>query len=334
MSSNGLIPQDVYLSFFMFTTNLKPHDHEYRKRVLKHIKELTQMGYTGFEFPIAPSNNTNYSQEIQDYANLRRFLDDEGFSDVSIATNVGATPSCDPSSFDRGQRKEALEYLKARVDITAALRGEVMMGPIVVPYGAFLKDGNTPIWSDQLQGELARRYANAQPILQELGDYAEDKNVKLAIEPITHWETPGPNKLSQVLDFLEGVSNPQVGVVIDTAHEILDGEGPEIFAAQVAQLANERRLHYVQVSAPDRGAVHTSWIPWESLFKPILAVYNGPVAIEVFNAIPDFLDSLRLSRRKFWIPGEDEENQYPSAYEIAQEAIDITRKKLTHIYNL
>ncbi len=164
MNDNMLIPQDVYLSFFMFTTNLKPHDHEYRKRVLKHIKELTQMGYTGFEFPIAPSNNTDYSQEIQDYANLRRFLDDEGFRDVAITTNVGATPSCDPSSFDPGQRKEALEYLKARVDITAALRGEVMMGPIVVPYGAFLKDGNTPIWSDRLQWELARRYANAQPI--------------------------------------------------------------------------------------------------------------------------------------------------------------------------
>lgn len=315
----------------MFTTNLKPHDHEYRKRVLKHIKELTQIGYAGFEFPIAPTDNSDYSQEIQDYANLRRFLDDEGFSDVNITTNVGATPSCDPSSFDSEQRQKALAYLKARVDITAELRGKVMMGPIVVPYGAFLQDGNTSIWSDQLQSELVRRYANAQPILQELGEYAADRNVKLAIEPITHWETPGPNKLSQVLEFLDGVSNPQVGVVIDSAHEILDGEGPEIFAAQVRQLADDQRLHYVQVSAPDRGAVHTSWIPWESLFKPILEVYNGPVAIEVFNAIPEFLDSLRLSRRKFWIPGEDPENPYPSAYDIAKEAIDITRQKFTHI---
>jgi sugar phosphate isomerase/epimerase len=134
-----------------------------------------------------------------------------------------------------------------------------------------------------------------------------------------------------VIEFLEGVSSKQVGVVIDSSHEVLDGEGPEIFEKQVKQLAGEGRLHYVQVSPPDRGAVHTSWIPWESLFKPILEVYTGPIAIEIFNAIPEFLNSLRLTRRKFWIPGEDPENQYPSAYKIAEEAINFTRKELDKI---
>jgi sugar phosphate isomerase/epimerase len=201
------------------------------------------------------------------------------------------------------------------------------MGPLIVPYGYF----NNSTWSDQLQDELAVRYTNAQPILNELGIYAEEKKVKVAIEPITHWETPGPNKLSQLIEFLKKVESKQVGVVIDSAHEILDGDGPEIFGEQVTWLADENRLHYVQVSPPDRGAVHTSWIPWESLFKPILQVYNGPMAIEIFNAIPEFRESLRLTRRKFWIPGEDTENEYPNAYDIAKDAIDITREKLGQI---
>ncbi|HEY9298358.1 MAG TPA: sugar phosphate isomerase/epimerase, partial [Phormidium sp.] len=127
------------------------------------------------------------------------------------------------------------------------------------------------------------------------------------------------------------VESKQVGVVIDSAHEILDGDGPEIFQEQVTWLADQGRLHYVQVSPPDRGAVHTSWIPWDSLFEPILQVYNGPMAIEIFNAIPEFRESLRLTRRKFWIPGEDTENEYPSAYDIARDAIGITRKKLGQI---
>jgi D-psicose/D-tagatose/L-ribulose 3-epimerase len=331
MSDKMLVDRDIYLSFFMFTTNLKPHDSEYTKVVIQHMKKLKELGYTGFEFPIAPpppQEPTNYLQEIENYANLRCAMDDEGLSAVAIATNVGTTPTFDPSSDSPEVQKEALEYLKARVDITAALRGEIMMGPLIVPYGYF----NNSIWSDELQDKLVGRYANAEPILQKLGQYAEQKKVKVAIEPITHWETPAPNKLSQLIEFLKKVESKQVGVVIDSAHEILDGDGPEIFEEQVSWLAGEGRLHYVQVSPPDRGAVHTSWIPWESLFKPILEVYNGPMAIEIFNAIPDFLNSLRLTRRKFWIPEEDEpKDEYPSAYKIAKDAIETTREKLGQI---
>lgn len=331
MTNQPLLP-DIYLSFFMFTTNLKPGDLDYRKAIVKHIKKLREFGYTGFEFPIAPGETKNYAKDIDDYRNLRSYMDEQGLEEVKITTNVGATRTFDPSSPYPEQQKEAFEYLKSRVDITAALGGEIMMGPIVIPYGVFpVTDFNAPIWSDQLQEHLKLRYANAQPILDQLGQYAASENVKLAIEPITHWETPGPNKLSQLIEFLDGVSSKQVGVVIDSAHEILDGDGPEIFKIQVNYLAQAGRLHYIQVSPPDRGAVHTSWLPWQSFLEPILQVYDGPIAIEIFNAIPAFINSLRFTRRKFWIPGEDPENQYPSAYEIANKAIQSTLKKLNII---
>ena len=331
MSTPSSLP-DIYLSFFMFTTDMKPDDAAYRDLVVEHIKQLTAFGYSGFEFPIAPTYGQDYTQDIQNYRDLRNYLDSQGLESVKIATNVGATRTFDPSSPYPQQRSEALRYLKSRVDITAALGGEIMMGPIVIPYGVFpTTDFNDPIWSDRLQELLKVRYQTAQPILNQLGIYAADKNVKLAIEPITHWETPGPNKLSQLIDFLAGVESKQVGVVIDSAHETLDGDGPEIFKTQVAELAKQERLHYIQVSPPDRGAVHTSWIPWQAFLEPILEVYSGPVAVEIFNAIPAFLSSLRLSRRKFWIPGEDETNSYPSAYQIADAAIQATQRELKQI---
>ena len=334
MNNPSSLP-DIYLSFFMFTTDMKPDNLAYRDMVVAHIKKLTTFGYTGFEFPIAPTYSQDYERDIQNYRDLRHYLDSQGLVDVKIATNVGATRTFDPSSPYPQQREEALEYLKSRVDITAALRGEIMMGPIVIPYGVFpTTDFNEPIWSDRLQEELAVRYQTARPILNELGKYAKGKNVKLAIEPITHWETPGPNKLSQLMDFLAGVESKQVGVVIDSAHETLDGDGPEIFKTQVAELARQERLHYVQVSPPDRGAVHTSWISWQSFLEPILEVYQGPIAIEIFNAIPALVDLVRLSRRKFWIPGEDEANSYPSAYDIADKAVYKTQQELKKILSL
>lgn len=338
-TSPSLSQRDIYLSFFMFTTDLKPDNSDYRETVVKHIKKLQSFGYTGFEFPIAPPppGTTKYAEDdLTNYTELRSYLDSEGLTEVKISTNVGATPSFDPSSPDPDKRQEALDYLKSRVDITAALRGNIMMGPIVIPYGLFPVTESTgqPIWSDQLQDYLKVRYANAQPILNQLGEYAKSKNVKLAIEPITHWETSGPNKLSQLIEFLKGVSSEQVGVVIDSAHETLDGDGPEIFKKQVNDLAQQKRLHYIQVSPPDRGAIHTSWLPWQSFLEPILKVYHGPIAVEIFNAIPAFTNSLRLTRRKFWIPGEDEDNdKYPSAYDIAELAIKATRQKILETIN-
>jgi D-psicose/D-tagatose/L-ribulose 3-epimerase len=334
MSKKVLGKKDIFLSFFMFTIDVKPSDLEYRKVLIKHMKELKALGYNGFELPIAANEGAkSFSQEIDEYSKFRYFLNEQGLENVQIATNVGTTSTFNPSSSDPKQREKALEYLKSRVDITAALGGKIMMGPLVIPYGIFpLTNAGNPIWSDQLQDYLETCYSNAQPILNQLGEYAEPKNVKLAIEPITHWETPGINKLSQLIKFLKGVSSKQVGVVIDSSHEILDGDGPEVFAEQVKQIADEGRLHYVQVSPPDRGAVHTSWIPWQSFLEPIMAVYDGPIAVEIFNAIPAFLNSLRLSRRKFWIPGEDKANQYPSAYEIAKKAIDTTQRELSKIH--
>ncbi len=331
MSNPSSLP-DIYLSFFMFTTDMKPDDLAYRNIVVDHIRKLTTFGYSGFEFPIAPTYSQDYDQDIQNYRDLRHYLDSQGLTNVKIATNVGATRTFDPSSPYPQQQQQALEYLKSRVDITAALRGEIMMGPIVIPYGVFpTTDFNDPIWSDRLEDQLAVRYQTAQPILNKLGSYAAGKNVKLAIEPITHWETPGPNKLSQLIDFLAGVESKQVGVVIDSAHETLDGDGPEIFKTQVAELAQQERFHYVQVSPPDRGAIHTSWLPWQPFLEPILQVYQGPISVEIFNAIPAFLNSLRLSRRKFWIPGEDVNNSYPNAYEIADKAIQATQRELKKI---
>ncbi|MEA5470604.1 sugar phosphate isomerase/epimerase family protein [Spirulina sp. 06S082] len=332
MSTSPSLP-DIYLSFFMFTTDMQPDNLAYRQTVVERIQQLQTFGYRGFEFPIAPPSNTpNYSKDLADYTGLRAYLDSKGLGEVKISTNVGATRTFDPSSPYLQQREKALEYLKSRVDITAALRGQIMMGPIVIPYGVFpTTDFNEPIWSDRLQDLLAVRYQAAQPILNELGEYATGKNVKLAIEPITHWETPGPNKLSQLMDFLKGVESKQVGVVIDSAHETLDGEGPEIFKTQVAELASEGRLHYVQVSPPDRGALHTSWLSWQSFLEPILRVYQGPIAVEIFNAIPAFANSLRLTRRKFWIPGEDAPNSYPNAYDIADAAIQKTQQKIKKV---
>ena len=131
------------------------------------------------------------------------------------------------------------------------------------------------------------------------------------------------------MEFLDGVDTNQVGVCIDSAHVMLAGGSPASFAASVRAAAEAGRIHYVHVSAPDRGAVHESWVPWQQFLGPLLPVYDGPLLLETFNAITPFLKPLQLTRAKFWVPGEDEPVAgVPDAYTIAREAISALRGEL------
>jgi sugar phosphate isomerase/epimerase len=325
--------RDIYFSFFMFTANLRPDDRAYTKIVVQHMKELRQLGYVGFDLPIAPTDTRDHRAEVESYVGVKRALDEAGLDDVAFTTNVAATRTFDPSSVYEQQREVALAYLKSRVEITAALGGSIMAGPIIFPYNVFpTTDANEPIWSDALQDWVVPRYAHAQPVIDELGEYAETKNVRLAIEPVDHWETPAPNMVADVVGFLDGVRSPQVGVCIDSAHVVLGSDGPSAFERDVARVAQAGRLNYVHISAPDRGAVKDSWIPWSLFLEPVLAGYDGPLLVETFNAVPAFLSSLHLTRRKFWIPGEDPPDaSRPGAYAVAGEAIAAVRQALSEL---
>jgi len=322
--------RDLYFSFFMFTADLRPGDRLAAEATVRHVEKLLELGYTGFDLPIAPTATHDHAAEVERYAVLKRALDAAGFADVEFTTNVGATRTFDPASPYAEQRDVALAYLKSRVDITELLGGSTMAGPIVFPYGMYpATDFGEPIWSDALQDWTAPGYRNAQPVLQELGEYARARNVKLAIEPVDHWETAAPNTVGQVLDFLDGVESRQVGVCIDSAHVVLGGDGPVAFRDQAQRAADGQRLHSIHVSPPDRGALRDSWIPWRAFLESILPHYDGPLLVETFNAVPPFVSSLRLTRRKFWIPGEDEPVAgVPDAYTVAGEAMAAVRGEL------
>ncbi|MFI9426240.1 sugar phosphate isomerase/epimerase family protein [Streptomyces achromogenes] len=314
--------RDIYLSFFMFTVNLHPDDPKYTEVIVRHMRKLQEIGYAGFDLPVFPNGTGDPQADVLHYEKLRKALDEAGLENVGLTTNVATTPACDPTSPDPEKREAALAYLKSRVDITAALRGTIMAGPVLFPYNVFPTLNGVPLWSDALQDWLRPRYDIARPLFDRLGAYAEEKGVRVAIEPVDHWETPAPNMVRDVLDFLTGVQGPHIGVCVDSSHVVLGSSGPEAYRRDIRDAAEQRRLHYVQVSPPDRGEVADSWIPWREFLEPILPEYDGPLLIEVFNAIPAFLDSLRLTRRKFWIPGEDEPVAgVPSAYEVAEDAI-------------
>ncbi|GAA2705884.1 sugar phosphate isomerase/epimerase family protein [Actinoplanes palleronii] len=329
----------IYFSFFMFTADLRPDDADYTRTLIGHLTALTEIGYDGFDVHIAPPPaGADPHLELNSYVHLRKALDEAGLQDTKFTTNVGTTRTFDITSPYEEQRRQALAYLKSRVDITRVLGGEsIMSGPFLYPYGVFpLTDLGEQIWSDDLQEWMTPRYEAARPVFQELAEYASRKQVRLAIEPVKSWETPPPNMVSEVLDFLDTVEDAPGslpgGVTVDTAQVLMESQGPEVFKRNVARATRQNRLFYVHISAPDRGAVRDSWIPWELMLGELAPVYHGPYLIEVFNAVPPFVSSMRMARRRFWRPGEDTpEPHRPSAYDVARDALATFREHLAAV---
>ncbi|WP_345560309.1 sugar phosphate isomerase/epimerase family protein [Streptomyces plumbiresistens] len=315
----------------MFTADLRPQDTQYSRILINHLKALTDLGYDGFDVHIAAQPTTvDHKIEVDRYIGLRKAFEQAGLGEAKFTTNVGTTRTFDPTSPYEEQRRQALSYLKSRVDITRVLGGDsIMSGPFISPYGVFpLTDTDEPIWSDALQDWMKPRYDAARSVFEELLEYAAAREVRLAVEPVKNWETPPPNMVSEVLDFLESLEHPQGGVAIDTAQVLMESQGPSAFKENVARAARQNRLHYVHISAPDRGAVKDSWIPWDVISHEIEPVYRGPYLIEVFNAIPPFDSSMRMARRRFWRPGEDDPVPgRDSAYDVAAAALEELREQ-------
>ncbi|MFF1725441.1 sugar phosphate isomerase/epimerase family protein [Streptomyces sviceus] len=326
---NTTLGRDVFFSFFMFTADLRPQDTRYTRTLVNHLKALTDMGYDGFDVHIADRPTTvDHKLEVDGYLGLKKAFERAGLGEVKFTTNVGTTRTFDPTSPYEEQRRQALSYLKSRVEITRVLGGDsIMSGPFLYPYGVFpVTDSDEPIWSDALQDWMKPRYDAARSVFEDLLEYAAAREVKLAVEPVKSWETPPPNMVSEVLDFLEGLEHAQGGVTIDTAQVVMESQGPSVFRENVARAVRQDRLYYVHLSAPDRGAVKDSWIPWDIVAHEIEPVYRGPYLIEVFNAIPPFDRSMRMARRRFWRPGEDEAVPgRDSAYDVARDALDELR---------
>ncbi|OIK07693.1 sugar phosphate isomerase/epimerase family protein [Streptomyces monashensis] len=329
---NETSERDVFFSFFMFTADLRPQDSRYTAVLINHLKALTDMGYDGFDLHIAPQPETvDHKLETDSYVALKKAFDQAGLKDVKFTTNVGTTRTFDPTSPYEEQRRRALSYLTSRVDITRILGGDsIMSGPFLYPYGVFpATDADEPLWSDALQDWMKSRYRAARSVFEDLAEYAAAREVKLAIEPVKSWETPPPNMVSEALDFLDGLEHTHAGVTIDTAQVVMESQGPSVFKDNVARAARQNRLHYVHISAPDRGAVKDSWIPWDIVLNEVEPVYRGPYLVEVFNAIPPFVSSMRMARRRFWRPGEDDPVPgVDSAYDVARAALEELREQI------
>jgi sugar phosphate isomerase/epimerase len=183
------------------------------------------------------------------------------------------------TAVDPQERAAALDDNRRAIDEAATLGTDTLV----------LVSGGLPPGSKDLHG-ARERIADA---LGELGPYAEDRGVRLAIEPLHPMFASDRcvvSTLAQALDLAERFPSQQVGVTVDTYHIWWDDTAP----AQIARAGASGRIHTFQLAdwttpLPEgvltgRGQIGDGAIDmreWKGYVEA--AGYTGPIEVELFN---------------------------------------------------
>jgi D-psicose/D-tagatose/L-ribulose 3-epimerase len=128
--------------------------------------------------------------------------------------------------------------------------------------------------------ERAKQFNLAVETLKPVAEYAGERGVRLAIEPLNRFETDFINTAEQGLDLVDRIGAANVGLLLDTFH--MNIEEKDIPGA--IRRAGSRLFHFHSCEN-DRGTPGSGHLEW-SVVKQALedAGYDGPVVIEAFNS--------------------------------------------------
>jgi len=176
----------------------------------------------------------------------------------------------DVSHNDPARRRLGLDYLKTCIDLAAAVGSPHVAGPM---YSAVGKTRLLPA------EERAEQWRWAVESLREAGDYAGERGVSLAIEPLNRFETDLVNTVEQGLELCDRIGLPNVGLLLDTFHMNIEER-----SVPAAIRAAGNRLHHLHACENDRGAPGTGHVDWDGVAGALQEIgYERQIVIESFT---------------------------------------------------
>lgn len=187
----------------------------------------------------------------------------------------GAWPlACDLAADDAAERAAGLAWHKRQVDLAAAV-GAVAYAGALYGHPGVVKRRRPPA------GETAWTAEG----LHALADYAAECDVRIVLEPMSHFRTHLVNTAHQLANLIAAADHPNLWALFDTYHMMTEERD---YAAAIRTLAP--RLWCVHTCENDRGAPGGGLVPWDAVFDSLYDVgFDGPLVMEAYNsAIDDF----------------------------------------------
>jgi D-psicose/D-tagatose/L-ribulose 3-epimerase len=197
-------------------------------------------------------------------------LEAAGDSGLAFSVCGAFGPERDLSHDDPHYRRLGIDYAKLLVDFAVAINAPNIVGPM---YSAVGKTRLLP------REERERQRDWAVEGLREVADYAGERGVRLAIEPINRFETDLINTTEQALDLCARIGRDNVGLLLDTFHMSIE----EKSIPGAIRLAGDHLFH-VHSCENDRGTPGTGQVPWTEVLSALEEIaYDGQLVIESFT---------------------------------------------------
>ena len=237
--------------------NLLVYTAAFSKDQVDLIRKVADMGYDGVEIPFN-------DLDLLDVEATRRAREQAG---VGLTACAVLMPGTNVTSPDASERQIGVERLKRMVDITAAMGGDAMGGPLYAPVG-------------QLTGlaRTADEWAWGVEGLRAAAEHAGTADIVLAIEPLNRFETHFLNTTDDAIRLVREVGHPNLTVQVDTFHANIEEKD-----TPAAIRAAGDFLGHFHASESDRGVPGTGQVPWKECFAALREIgYDRWVTIESF----------------------------------------------------
>ena len=202
-----------------------------------------------------------------DPGRTRDLLDGLGLRATTCAV---MSPDRDLISDDPAVIESTQAYVRGATDMAAGVGARSLAGPIYSPVGK--------TWSMEAK-QRAPAIHRLVESLKPLADYAGERGVTLALEPLNRFETSFINTAEQAMEVVDGVDSPALGVLLDTFHMNIEEHDP----AAAIRACGSHVAHF-HACGCDRGAPGDDQIPWPKIAAALdEAGYEGPIVIESFT---------------------------------------------------
>ncbi len=236
------------------------------------LEDIKATGFDGVEIPIGDG-------DLADYQAIGRMLSslDLGCTAVTSIFDDGNPVSPDPAI-----RAKAVDQLKWRIDMGAAMGVDVIAGPY---HSAFASFSGHPPTDDERQWSAE--------VLRQAAEYAGSLGIMLTPESLNRFECYLYNTLDEIATLIEAVDHPNCAMIFDSHHAHIE----EKDAGRSIEKHGDRIAH-VHISESDRGTPGTGQVRWEGIFRALKSIqYDGWLTIEAFSRNnPEFASGINVWR--------------------------------------
>jgi D-psicose/D-tagatose/L-ribulose 3-epimerase len=165
--------------------------------------------------------------------------------------------------------EQATSLIKSALDKVAEMEGYFLGGVLHSAIGTFT--GNPCTKEERII---------IQQVFTEVADYASKRNITIAPEPINRYESYVFTAADEVLDMIESIGKPNIGLHLDTFHMNVEERN---FYDPIIRAGN--RLKHIHITESDRGMTGEGNVHWDDFFKALAAInYQGPLVLENFSS--------------------------------------------------